>query len=180
MEIVSRKLTDILLLRPKDCGDTSSLGASWSDGDLANVGIATPFVQDNQSRSRRNVLRGLHYQVLHPQGKLIRVLSGSIFDVVVDLRHSSPNFGRHACFELSGEGGLLVWVPPGYAHGFYVTSDQADVFYSVTDYRFAEYERTLLWSDARLAIPWPLGEEPPVLSDKDRVGIPLPEADYYP
>jgi dTDP-4-dehydrorhamnose 3,5-epimerase len=99
---------------------------------------------------------------------------------VVDLRRSSPHFGQYASFELSAESSLLAWIPPGYAHGFYVISEQADVFYSVTDYRFIEHERTLLWNDRQLAIPWPHGVEPPILSDKDRAGVPFSETDYYP
>ncbi len=179
MKNINRLLTDILLVRPEKVFDQAGMRVTWTNRDLMALGIAEPFVQDNQSRSTRNVLRGLHYQIKHPQGKLIQVLAGAVFDVVVDLRRSSPTFGKHACFVLSDKNCLMAWIPPGYAHGFYVTSEQADVLYSVTDYRFAEHERTLLWNDPQLAIPWPLGEEPPILSDKDRSGIPFANTDCY-
>lgn len=129
------------------------------------------FVQDNHSRSGKNVLRGLHYQIQHPQGKLVRVVAGTTIDVVVDLRKSSKTFGQSALFEISANKGLLAWIPLGCAHGLYVPSDYANVLYSVTDYRFAEFERTLLWSDPALHIDWPLLSGDSVLSDKDRGGV---------
>ena len=128
----------------------------------------------------QNVLRGLHYQIEHPQGKLIRVLSGCIFDVAVDLRRASPAFGQSAIIELKTEDNLLLWIPPGYAHGFFVLDGPSEVAYSVTDYRYAEHERTLSWCDADLAIPWPMGQQSPTLSDKDRLGTPFARCECYP
>jgi dTDP-4-dehydrorhamnose 3,5-epimerase len=176
VEIVDRLSNGILVLQPSEQSDEL---IRWTSGDLAAVGIDAIFVQDNQSRSTKNVLRGLHYQIYHPQGKLIKVLAGAVFDVAVDLRKSSPTFGQIASYELSARNGLLAWIPPGFAHGFYVTSEYADVLYSVTDYRFAEHERTLLWNDEDLHIDWPLIGQQPVLSEKDRVGMKFKMADVY-
>jgi dTDP-4-dehydrorhamnose 3,5-epimerase len=179
MKIVSKHLDDVLILEPTISTHGLSTETSITSQDLHRLGITTKFVQDNHSRSIKNVLRGLHYQIARPQGKLIRVVSGSIFDVVVDLRRTSPNFGKAATFVLSEQNGKLVWIPPGYAHGFLVTSDAADVLYSVTDYRSPEHERTILWCDPDLAINWPLMGDPPVLSEKDRIGLPFNQADIY-
>ncbi|MBF0164403.1 MAG: dTDP-4-dehydrorhamnose 3,5-epimerase [Magnetococcales bacterium] len=174
MEIVRTLLNDLLLLRPRIPAEAGR-ALAIDRAALVQVGIVAPFVQDNHSRSTRDVLRGLHYQIQHPQGKLVRVIRGEIFDVVVDLRLDSPTFGRCADLHLVAEDGLLLWIPPGYAHGFQVLSAQADFLYSVTDYRHPEHERTLLWSDPTLAIPWPRTDTPPILSPKDEQGIPLAE-----
>jgi dTDP-4-dehydrorhamnose 3,5-epimerase len=176
VEIVERLSNGILLLRPSAQSDGL---ITWTRRDLSAVGIDAIFVQDNQSRSTKNVLRGLHYQIHHPQGKLVKVLAGTIFDVAVDLRKNSPTFCQVTSYELSERNCLLAWIPPGFAHGFYVTSEYADVFYSVTDYRFAEHERTLLWNDEDLHIDWPLISQQPVLSDKDRDGTKFLMADVY-
>ena len=141
--------------------------------------MAAGYVQDNHSRSAANVLRGLHYQILHPQGKLVRVVAGEVFDVVVDLRRSSPAFGKWQGVRLSAQNQRLVWIPPGFAHGFLVTSDSADLLYKATDYWVPEDERTIAWNDADLAIDWPL-EFPPVLSAKDAQGAALARAETYP
>lgn len=180
MKLVNRKFNDILLLRPRLGGDETKHLSTWSYRDLSLLGITTPFVQENHSFSKCNVLRGLHYQIKHPQGKLIMVFSGTIYDVVVDMRRSSPYFGRYAGFELSASSSLSLWIPPGYAHGYYVISEESVVLYSVTDYRFAEHERTLCWNDEHLNISWPFGVEQPLISDKDRCGVPFADADYYP
>jgi dTDP-4-dehydrorhamnose 3,5-epimerase len=170
MKIISRLMLDVLLLEPSKKNEEGVQTMVFSKGDLAKVGIHSEFVQENESLSYKNVLRGLHYQITHPQGKLIRVVSGSIFDAVVDIRRSSPFFGKSTCFSLSDENGLMAWIPPGYAHGFYVTSDYAKIIYNVTDYRVQESERTLLWSDKVLGIEWPIGENSPLLSEKDANG----------
>ncbi|MEO5346749.1 MAG: dTDP-4-dehydrorhamnose 3,5-epimerase [Magnetococcus sp. YQC-9] len=170
MEIVQRFLNDVLLLRPRLPADDVGQSLAIDRCELRDVGIETPFVQDNHSRSVRDVLRGLHYQLEHAQGKLVRVIRGEIFDVVVDLRLDSPTFGQAASMHLSAESGLLAWIPPGYAHGFQVLSDTVDFLYSVTDYRYAEHERILLWSDPALGIDWPLQGRTPILSPRDEQG----------
>ena len=179
MKIVSKHLDDLLVLEPTISIHGLSTETSITSQDLHRLGITAKFVQDNHSRSIKNVLRGLHYQIACPQGKLIRVVSGSIFDVPVDLRRTSPNFGKAATFVLSEQNCQLVWIPPGYAHGFLVTSDAADVLYSVTDYRYPEDERTLLWCDPALAINWPIMGDPPILSEKDRIGLLYDQAELY-
>lgn len=179
MKIVSRHLDDVLILESMISTHELSTEKSITSQDLHRLGITAMFVQDNHSRSVRNVLRGLHYQIVCPQGKLIRVISGSIFDVAVDLRRTSPNFGKAATFVLSAQNGQLAWIPPGYAHGFLVTSDAADVLYSVTDYRYPEHERTLLWCDPALSINWPLMGDPLILSEKDRIGLSIDQIELY-
>lgn len=143
------------------------------------TGLSPVFVQDNHSRSRRQVLRGLHYQVQVPQGKLVRVVAGAVFDVVVDLRAASPSFGRWIGTELSAENRRQLWVPPGCAHGFLTLSEHAECLYKTTEYWSPAHERTLLWNDPRLDIAWPLDGEP-VLSAKDRAGTPLVDAEVFP
>jgi dTDP-4-dehydrorhamnose 3,5-epimerase len=141
--------------------------------------VDVEFVQDNHSRSAKNVLRGLHYQVRQAQGKLVRVISGEVWDVAVDLRRASPAFAKWTGFTLSAESKRMAWIPPGFAHGFLVVSESAEVLYKATDYYAPEHERTLLWSDAALAIQWPLAGVP-VVADKDRRGTPLATAEIYP
>ncbi len=135
-------------------------------------------MQDNHSRSARGVLRGLHYQIRHPQGKLVRVVAGEVFDVAVDLRRGSPTFGRHVAITLSAENRRMLWVPPGFAHGFCVTSESADFLYKTTDYWHPEHERTLLWSDPALGIAWPV-DGAPLVAAKDAAGTPLATAELY-
>jgi dTDP-4-dehydrorhamnose 3,5-epimerase len=135
-------------------------------------------VQDNHSRSHRGVLRGLHYQIEHAQGKLVRVIEGEVFDVAVDLRRSSTTFGRHVAIALSAENRRMLFIPPGFAHGFLVVSDTAEFLYKTTDYWYPEHERTLLWNDAALGIAWPTGATP-ALAAKDAAGVPLAAADCY-
>jgi dTDP-4-dehydrorhamnose 3,5-epimerase len=141
-------------------------------------GFEPVFVQDNHSRSHRKVLRGLHYQVEVPQGKLVRVVQGAVFDVVVDLRAASPSFGRWIGTELSADNRRQLWVPPGCAHGFLTLSEEAECLYKTTAYWSPAHERTLLWNDARLAIDWPLSGEP-ILSAKDRAGTPFADAEVF-
>ena len=148
--------------------------------EFADHGIPGPFVQDNHTGSHRGILRGLHYQLWQPQGKLVSVVAGEVFDVAVDLRRSSSSFGRWVGMTLTKEGRQLLWVPPGFAHGFYVLSEWAEVTYKTTNYYAPEWERTLLWNDPDLAISWPLIDDAaPLQSDKDSHGRPFREADYF-
>ncbi|MGO9802496.1 MAG: dTDP-4-dehydrorhamnose 3,5-epimerase [Steroidobacteraceae bacterium] len=154
---------------------------SWNERAFAAAGIEARFVQENVSRSRRFVLRGLHYQIHHTQGKLVRVLAGEIFDVVVDLRRSSPGFGNSLALNLDCAAARSLWVPPGFAHGFLALSDDTRVQYKVTDFWSREAERTLRWDDAALGIRWPLpAGVAPLLSPKDREGEPLARAECFP
>jgi dTDP-4-dehydrorhamnose 3,5-epimerase len=145
---------------------------------LRDAGIDARFVQDNHSRSRRGVLRGLHYQLPRPQGKLVRVAIGEVFVVAVDLRRASPTFGRHVAMSLSAADKRMLFIPPGFAHGFLVVSEAAQFLYKTTDYWYPEHERTLLWRDPALSIAWPAQVEP-VLAAKDAAGVPLAAADVY-
>lgn len=180
MRIIAAPLPGVALLAPKVFGDARGFFyESWNERTLAHLGIEARFVQDNHSRSEGPVLRGLHYQLEHPQGKLVRCIAGEIFDVVVDLRRQSASFGQWATFPLSDANKHMLWVPPGFAHGFCVVSESAEVLYKATDYWHAEDEHALLWSDPQLAIPWPLTGAP-LLSGKDALGRPLAEAATYP
>jgi dTDP-4-dehydrorhamnose 3,5-epimerase len=143
------------------------------------TGVNTTFVQDNHSMSLKNVLRGLHYQIPNPQGKLVRVVSGSVFDVAVDARKSSPTFGQWVGCVLSAENKRIFWVPEGFAHGFLVLSDRAEFLYKTTNYYYPQYEKTILWNDADLGIDWPL-ETPPILSPKDQAGQPFKSVEVFP
>jgi len=173
-------LPDVLLIEPRLHGDERGFFfESWNRREFAEAGIEAEFVQDNHSRSARNVLRGLHYQIEHAQGKLVRVCAGEVFDVAVDIRRSSPSFGRSIGIRLSAENKRMLWIPPGFAHGFLVVSESAEFLYKTTDYWYPEHERTLLWSDKALAIAWPLAGAPTV-APKDAAGRPLASADVYP
>ena len=180
MKIMSTSLVDVKLVEPRIFGDVRGFFfESWNARAFAAAGIDGTFVQDNHSRSQRGVLRGLHYQIEHPQGKLVRVVAGEVFDVVVDLRRQSPTFGRSVSVTLSAHDRRMLWVPPGFAHGFLSLSDDTEFLYKTTDYWFPEHERTLLWSDPALGIEWPdVGG--PILAAKDAAGTPLATADVYP
>ena len=179
MQVTPTALPDVLLVEPRVFGDARGFFyESWNRRAFAAAGIDVDFVQDNHSRSRRGVLRGLHYQVERAQGKLVRAVAGEVFDAVVDLRRSSATFGRSVGVVLSAANRRMLWVPPGFAHGFLVLSEDAEFLYKTTDYWFPEHERTLLWSDPALAIDWPLAG-PPVLAAKDAAGTPLAGADTY-
>ena len=179
MRIHPTAISDVLLVEPDVHGDARGFFfESYNRRALAAAGIDAEFVQDNHSRSRRGVLRGLHYQVEHAQGKLVRVADGEVFDVAVDLRRRSPTFGRHVAMTLSAANRKMLYIPPGFAHGFIVTSDSADFLYKTTDYWSPEHERTLLWNDRALGIAWPAGIEP-ILAAKDIAGVPLESADCY-
>jgi dTDP-4-dehydrorhamnose 3,5-epimerase len=179
MNIIPTSIPDVVLLEPKVFGDERGFFyESWNKRTFAELGIAADFVQDNHSKSQQNVLRGLHYQIEHAQGKLVRVAAGAVYDVAVDLRRSSPTFGQWVGFTLSAEDKRMAWIPPGFAHGFFVTSDSAEFLYKTTDYYSPTHERTLLWNDPQLAIPWPLDGEP-LLAAKDKSGLPLAEAETF-
>jgi dTDP-4-dehydrorhamnose 3,5-epimerase len=179
MKHIATAIPDVLLLEPKIFGDDRGFFyESWNRRTLASLGIDADFVQDNHSKSQKNVLRGLHYQIGHAQGKLVRVTAGTVYDVAVDLRRSSPTFGQWVSFTLSAEDRRMAWIPPGFAHGFCVTSDSAEFLYKTTDYWSQAHERTLLWNDPQLAIPWPLTGEP-LLAVKDSVGTPLSLAETF-
>jgi len=181
MKFIRTKLPDVLLIQPKVYSDERGFFMeTFRAQRFIEAGIPANFVQDNHSGSRQGILRGLHYQIRQPQGKLVRVVAGEIYDVVVDLRHSSPTFGRWEGMVLSKENKSQLWVPAGLAHGFYVLSPWAEVVYKTTDYYAPQWERTLLWSDPDLGIEWPLIDgKPPILSDKDAQGKPLKEAEAY-
>lgn len=181
MKVVPTEIPDVLIFEPEVLGDSRGyFMETWRANLFADAGVDLPFVQDNQSSSRQGVLRGLHYQLRKPQGKLVRVLSGLVYDVVVDLRRSSPTFGRWVGAELSAANRRLIWVPPGFAHGFYVLSEQAEFVYKCTDYYCREDERVIRFDDPAIGIAWPLlpGVET-VLSDKDLDGVSLTDADLY-
>jgi dTDP-4-dehydrorhamnose 3,5-epimerase len=179
VKVEKTSLPDVLVLEPKVFGDArGSFMETWGERLFAELGIPARFVQDNESRSGRNVLRGLHYQIRQPQGKLVRVVAGAIFDVAVDLRRSSGSFGKWAGFKLDADSHRMAWIPPGFAHGFVVLGEAAVVLYKATDHYAPEHDRTLLWNDPALGIAWPLSGEP-VLSEKDRRGVPLAKADTY-
>ena len=181
MQFTPTAIPDVLKIEPAVPGHARGYFVeTWRENVFAGQGLP-PFVQDNQSGSTRGVLRGLHYQVRQPQGKLVRVLSGAIFDVAVDLRRGAPTFGRWIGETLSGDNRAMLWVPPGFAHGFLVLSDTAEIAYRCSDYYAPEHERTLAWNDPDLAIAWPLEQGmTPTLSAKDAAGTPLAEAETYP
>ena len=180
MRVVETAIADVRIVEPRVFGDDrGAFFESWNARTFSELGIDATFVQDNHSRSHRNVLRGLHYQLRHAQGKLVRVVAGEVYDVVVDLRESSPTFGRHVGVTLSETNRKMLWVPPGFAHGFLVLSEHADFLYKTTDYWYPEHERTFLWSDPALGIDWPL-QGAPTIAAKDAAGTPLAQADRYP
>lgn len=180
MKVLRTAIPDVMIIEPTVFGDARGFFfESYNQRRFEELtGITATFVQDNHSRSAQGVLRGLHYQIRQPQGKLVRVLAGEIVDVCVDLRRSSPTFGHCVSVTLSGDNHRQVWVPPGFAHGFVVISATADVAYKATDYYAPEHERTLLWNDPALGIAWALDGEP-LLSAKDRAGVPLAQAETY-
>jgi dTDP-4-dehydrorhamnose 3,5-epimerase len=181
MECYPCAITDVMVITPRVISDERGFFLEFYRQDmLQTLGIQENFVQDNHSQSKQSVLRGLHYQIHHPQGKLVRVAAGEVFDVAVDLRKSSPTFGKWIGEILSEENARQLWIPPGFAHGFYVLSTQADVIYKVTDYYFPEGDRTLRWDDPELCIKWPLiDDNPPILSEKDKNGKFLSHADLF-
>jgi len=180
MKVTPTDLPDVLLIEPRVFADDRGFFfESYNRRVLAEAGLAGEFVQDNHSRSTHGVLRGLHYQIEHAQGKLVRVTSGEVFDVAVDIRRSSPTFGRWTGMRLSEQNRRMLWIPPGFAHGFLVVSAAAEFLYKTTDYWYPDFERTLLWNDPTIGVAWPL-DETPTLAAKDAAGRPLALADVYP
>jgi dTDP-4-dehydrorhamnose 3,5-epimerase len=181
MKVESTRIPDVLLIEPRVFGDSRGFFLeTWQSQKYAAAGVAQHFVQDNHSRSTRLTLRGLHYQIEHPQGKLVQVLSGEVFDVAVDLRRRSATFGQWVGAVLSADNHRQLWVPPGFAHGFLALSESVDFLYKCTDYWHAEYERCIRWDDPTLAITWPLSAgAAPVLSPKDAAGRLFRDAECF-
>jgi dTDP-4-dehydrorhamnose 3,5-epimerase len=180
MKITETALPGVLLLTPtvyRD--DRGAFVETYNHRRMIEAGLPTLWVQDNFSVSRRNVLRGIHYQVTQAQGKLVRVAHGAVLDVAVDLRRSSPFFGRHVAVELSGESGAMLWIPVGFGHGFLALTEEVGFAYKVTDYYSPSSERTIAWNDPELAIPWPVAAEDLIISEKDRKGASLRDAEVF-
>jgi dTDP-4-dehydrorhamnose 3,5-epimerase len=181
MKLTPTSLPEVLLLTPaiyRD--DRGSFQETWNLRSMTDAGLPAHWVQDNFSVSRKNVLRGIHYQVIQPQGKLVRVAYGVALDVAVDLRRRSPTFGHHVAVELSGENGKMLWIPEGFGHGFLALTESVGFAYKVTDYYSLGGERTILWNDPDLAIPWPADPHEVIVSAKDRQGARLRDAEVFP
>lgn len=181
MKILETTIPDVKIIEPRVFADERGFFMeTWNESVFKEIGIEAQFVQDNHSRSVRNTLRGLHYQIKQPQGKLVRVTCGEVFDVVVDLRKSSPSFGQWVGEYLSEENNRLLWVPPGFAHGFLVTSETADIQYKCTDFYSPEHERSIFWADKTLNILWPINSSLiPLISEKDKASVSFLAADYF-
>jgi dTDP-4-dehydrorhamnose 3,5-epimerase len=180
LNIFSTSLPEVLLIEPKVFEDERGFFfESYQKEKYSEAGIPFDFVLDNHSKSLQGTLRGLHYQIQHPQGKLVRVILGEVFDVAVDIRKNSPNFGQWAGAYLSSTNKSMLWVPPGFAHGFYVTNPEPEVLYKATDYYAPEWERTIAWNDPDINIEWPLKGTTPILSPKDKTGKLLKEIEIY-
>jgi dTDP-4-dehydrorhamnose 3,5-epimerase len=180
VQVQETRLPGVLLLTPTIYRDERGLfQETFNLRRMAEAGLPERWVQDNFSLSRKNVLRGIHYQVVQPQGKLVRVTHGAVWDVAVDLRRSSAGFGKHVAVELSAENGKMLWIPAGFGHGFLVLSDEAGFAYKVTDYYSQAGERTIAWNDPDLAIDWPVGAEDAIVSEKDRRGASFKDAEVF-
>ncbi len=181
MKIIDTDIPDVKNIELSVFGDTRGyFMETWSGQRFSDLGMEINFIQDNHSRSQQGILRGLHYQIKHPQGKLVRVVTGKVFDVAVDIRQDSETFGQWVGVELSDKNHRMLWVPPGFAHGFYVMSQQADFLYKCTDIYAPEYERCIKWDDADIDIQWPLVDgQQPLLSEKDQNGLSLSNADVF-
>ena len=181
MKIVETSLPGVLLITPALFRDNrGAFCETFNLRKMVEAGLPEIWVQDNFSLSAKNVMRGIHYQTIQPQGKLVRVAHGAVLDVAVDLRRGSPAFGRHVMVELSGENGRMLWIPPGLGHAFFTLTDGAGFAYKVTDYYSAAGERTVAWNDPDLAIPWPVDPASVIVSDKDRAGAFLRDAEIFP
>ena len=181
MKIEETSLPGVLVLTPKIYwDDRGAFFKTFNLRRLAEAGLPSNWVQDNFSISQKNVLRGIHYQITQPQGKLVRVTHGAVLDVAVDLRRSSPKFGKHLAVELSGENGAMLWIPEGFGHAFLVLSAAAGMAYKVTDYYYPEGERTIVWNDPELGIEWPVKADQAIVSEKDRKGARLRDAEVFP
>lgn len=180
MKVIATAIPDVLIIEPNVFGDDRGFFfESFNRRKFAELtGCDIDFVQDNHSRSVKNVLRGLHYQIQQPQGKLVRVVQGAVFDVAVDIRRSSPTFGQHIGLELTAENKRMLWIPEGFAHGFVVISDSAEFLYKTTDYWAPEFERSIAWNDPAIGIHWPIQGDP-ALSAKDQQAKPLAEAEHF-
>jgi dTDP-4-dehydrorhamnose 3,5-epimerase len=180
MHVIETDLPGVLILEPKVFGDARGFfQETWNAKVFTDIGIDAKFVQDNHSRSAKGILRGLHYQVQDPQGKLVRVTSGRVFDVAVDIRRSSPHFGRWTGVELSGENKRMFWVPPGFAHGFVALEDETDFLYKCTALYAPQWDRSIAWNDPDIAIDWPLEGLAPLLSAKDIAAVGLKDAEVF-
>jgi dTDP-4-dehydrorhamnose 3,5-epimerase len=181
MKFTHTRIPDVVLIEPRVFGDHRGFFMeSWNERTFREAGYDLRFVQDNHSRSVQGTLRGLHYQIRQPQGKLVRVVVGEVFDVAVDLRRSSPTFGQWVGEYLSTDNKRMLWIPPGFAHGFYTVSEIAEFQYKCTDYYAPEHERCIRWNDPDIGIDWPVaGRNAPLLSEKDSVGLPLHGAEVY-
>jgi len=180
MRVLETELPGVLILEPRIFKDErGAFCETYNERAMGQVGLPTHWVQDNFSVSKQNVVRGIHYQIQNTQGKLVRVTHGVVWDVAVDLRRSSPTFGKHVGVELSGENGRLFWIPEGFGHGFVALSDTAGFAYKVTEYYSPADERTLLWNDPAIAIPWPVSETDAVVSGKDQQGRTLDQAELF-
>jgi dTDP-4-dehydrorhamnose 3,5-epimerase len=181
MKIIPTSIPDVLIIEPAVFGDARGFFMeTWNAGKFAELGLDLHFVQDNHSRSRQGILRGLHYQIQQPQGKLVRVTQGKVFDVAVDIRRASPTFGQSVEVELSDENHRMLWIPPGFAHGFYVTSESADFLYKCTELYAPIHERCIRWNDPALAINWPLVDgQAPLVSGKDASGSSWQDAETF-
>ena len=179
MNVIQTNMSGVLIVEPKVFADARGFFyESFNKKLMQAAGITGDFVQDNHSRSMKNVLRGLHYQIKQPQGKLIRATVGEIFDVAVDIRRRSPTFGKWVGFNLSEQNRRMAWIPPGFAHGFLVLSEHAEVLYKTTDYWAPQFERTIVWNDGSLGITWPIQGDPQ-LSAKDIAGVTINEAEVF-
>lgn len=180
MKIIATPIPDVLRIEPRVFPDERGFFLeSYQKNQFREAGIDVDFVQDNHSKSCHGTLRGLHYQIHQPQGKLVRVIAGEVFDVAVDIRKHSPTFGRWVGDYLSAENKRMLWVPAGFAHGFYVTSPEAEVLYKASDYYAPEWERSIVWNDPAIGIAWPTQDEAPILSAKDKLGKLLSEAELF-
>jgi dTDP-4-dehydrorhamnose 3,5-epimerase len=181
MKIEETSLQGVLLLTPKIHQDNrGAFWETWNQKTSAEAGLPSTWVQDNFSVSKKNVIRGIHYQILQPQGKLVRVTHGAVLDVAIDLRRSSLTFGKHVAVELTGKNGQMLWIPVGFGHAFAVLSEEAGFAYKVTDGYCSQGERTIVWTDPEIAIPWPIAAEDAIVSDKDRQGVNLRQAEVFP
>ena len=182
MKVIPASIPDVLIIEPKVFGDSRGFFFEGFNQQVfsQSTGLDVQFVQDNHSRSAKGVLRGLHYQVSRPQGKLVRVVRGAVFDVAVDIRKSSPTFGQWVGVELTEDNYRQLWLPPGFAHGFYVLSDTADFLYKATEYYFSDFDRSIMWNDAEIAIRWPIEAGAiPILSSRDEKAVKLIDAEVF-
>jgi dTDP-4-dehydrorhamnose 3,5-epimerase len=180
MKVTETAIPGVLVFTPRIFSDArGAFSETYNERVMEEAGLPTRWVQDNFSVSAKHVVRGLHYQVIQPQGKLVRVAYGAVLDVAVDLRRSSPAFGKHVAVELTADNGAMLWVPPGFGHGFLVLTEKAGFAYKVTDYYSPAGERTILWNDAQLGIDWPVAAEQAIVSDKDRQGAAFTDAELF-